>query len=339
MKRFLPWLIRLLFIFLAAGLLYWTWRNTDADVGSALRNCALPTMLLALALYGVAQVLGAWRWKTLLDVQGLHFSLWLALKLTLVGGFFSLIIPGAVTGDLIKIACATRKYPGCAPQLVLVDMIDRIIGLSGIFFAAAFATVCRLAQLFPMLREQDAWMLTLCIVAINAGCLGSIVLYLVFHTKPTWERWRWLQRCIHWWAAHLPKALTGIIAKMHDGLELYREHRGALLRALLISIVIHFTVSGTIFCIGRSLGEHGMAPSQYVLTTQLSNVTGLLPIAPGGIGLRDAVSAKLLQFFQAEPAQVCGDIPLINSLIIVFWGLTGALAYALTPSISGARKQ
>ncbi len=338
MKRLLPWLIRLLFILLAAGLLYWTWRNTDADVGNALRNCAVPTMLAALLLYGVAQLLGAWRWKTLLEVQGLHFSLWTALKLTLVGNFFSLIIPGSVTGDLIKIACATRKYPGCSPQLVLVDMIDRVIGLSGIFFAAALATICCIGQILPMLREQDAWMLALCIGAINAGCIGTILLYIIFHTKPHWERWRWLQSLIKFVEAHLPKALTALCIKMHDGMELYRAHRAALLRALLISIVIHLTVSGTIFCIGRSLGESGMTPSQYALTTQLSNVTGLLPIAPGGIGLRDAVSAKLLQFFHASPAQVCGDIPLINSLVIIFWGLTGALAYALTPAMSRSKQ-
>ncbi len=331
--RWLPLLIRAAFIALAAGLLYWTWRNTDADVLGALRNCAMPVMAAAVLLYGLAQVLGALRWKILLDVQGLRLGLWTALKLTLVGNFFSLIIPGSVTGDLIKIACAARKYPGKSPQLALVDMIDRIIGLSGIFFAAALATLLCLQELLLLFRSQDAWLPALCVAAINAGCLGTIMLYVIFQTKPCWSRWRpvqWLRQTL---SRRLPPAMASIAGRMHDGMELYRGHRLALLLALAISIAIHLTVSGTIFCIGRSLGESGMTPPQYILTTQLSNVTGLLPISPGGIGLRDAASARLLQFFQAAPAGVCGDIPLINSLVIVFWGLAGALSYAFSPSL------
>ena len=96
--------LRLVCLLLAGALLWFTARRTDADLLEALRTALRRPLALAILLYGFAQVLGAWRWKTLLDVQGLGLTLWDALRLTLVGNFFSLIIPGAVTGDILKLA-------------------------------------------------------------------------------------------------------------------------------------------------------------------------------------------------------------------------------------------
>ncbi len=323
---------RLLFLLLAAGLLCYTIRHTDADVLAALRDGARLPLVSALALYGLAQILGAWRWQTLLAVQGLHLTLWTALRLTLVGNFFSLIIPGSVTGDILKIAIASQRYPGKVTELTLVDLVDRVIGLAGIFFAAAVATML-CANLLPgIFAAKQSWIVALAILAINLGCLGTILLYLLWLTQPRWTTWNWVQRLQLALKRILPKAITRIARRMNDALGLYRKHQRALLTAMVISVVIHLTVSSTVFCLGRALHENQMRFGQYALTTQLANVTGILPITPGGIGLRDAVSAQLFEHFHAEPASVRGDIPLLNSLIIVFWGLAGALIYACSPS-------
>ena len=332
-RKAISFALRALFLLLAAGLLWHTIRHTDADVLAALRTGARRPLLAALLLYGAAQVLGAWRWQTLLAVQGFHFSLWTALRLTLVGSFFSLIIPGSVTGDILKIAIATQRYPGKATELTLVDLVDRVIGLSGIFFAAAVATALSAGLLAGLLRETNSWMFAMALVAINLGCLGTILLYLLWLAQPRWMAWSWVRRLLGFFQHTLPKALLTVVIRMDDALGLYRHRQGALLKTLLISVAIHLTVSTTVFCLGRALHEARMTYGQYALTTQLANVTGLLPVTPGGIGLRDAVSAALFERFGAEPASVRGDIPLLNSLIIVFWGLTGALIYALSPSL------
>ncbi|MBQ4479983.1 MAG: flippase-like domain-containing protein [Victivallales bacterium] len=334
MKKPLSITLRILFILLALWLLWKTARDTDANVLLALRDGAKFPLAAALLLYGFAQVLGAWRWKILLAVQGFHFSLWTALRLTLVGNFFSLIIPGAVTGDILKIAFATQKYPGKATELTLVDLIDRIIGLSGIFFAAAVATLLCCRLLPGIFSSEDSWMFAWAILAINLGCLGTLLLYVAWRLQNRWMAWRWLRSLIGFTRRHLPKALLKIATRMNAALGLYRDRQRALLKALLLSIVIHLTVSTTVFCLGRALRETQMSFGQYALTTQLANVTGLLPVTPGGIGLRDAVTTRLFQNFDAQPASVRGDIPLLNSLVIVFWGLLiGAIAYVSLPTL------
>lgn len=328
-------MVRVLFTALAAALLYWTWRRTDATLVQSLHQCAMPSMLAATALYGLAQLLGAWRWRTLMAVQQMRLGLWTALKLTLVGNFFSLLIPGAVTGDLVKIACTARDFPVRAPQITLVIMLDRVIGLCGIFFAAAIATILCLPGLLTALDDRSAWPLTLSLLVVNAGCLATVTAYGLFRLLP---RCRICTAFFRRMLEKLPASLSNPVGHMLQALALYRGNGRILLRTLLLSICIHLTAAGTVFCIGRSLGEVSMSLPQYTLVTQLSNVTGLIPATPGGIGLRDAVSARLLQFFQASPLRVCGVIPLVNSLVIIFWGLAGALCYAFTPTLNAPRQ-
>ena len=338
-RKAIAFALRLIFLLLAAGLLWFTARHTDADVLDALRTGARLPLAAALLCYGAAQVMGAWRWQPLLAVQGFHFSLWTALRLTLVGNFFSLIIPGSVTGDILKIAIASQRYPGKATELTLVDLVDRVIGLSGIFFAAAVATALCAGMLAGLFRETNSWVFAVALAAINLGCLGTILLYLLWLAQPRWMAWNWVRRLLGCFQRILPNALLRIARRMDEALALYRRHQGALLKTLLISVAIHLTVSTTVFCLGRALHEARMTYGQYALTTQLANVTGLLPVTPGGIGLRDTVSAQLFEHFHAEPASVRGNIPLLNSLIIVFWGLTGALIYVLSPSLKATVRE
>ena len=328
--------LRVIFLALAVGLLWYTVRHTDADVIAALRTGAKGPLVAALLIYGFAQVLGAWRWKILLSVQGFQLSLWTALRLTLTGNFFSLIIPGAVTGDILKIACATQKYPGKATELTLVALIDRIIGLSGIFFAAAVATVLCIKLLPGFFATKESWMFTIALIAINLGCLASLLLYAIWRFQERWMAWQWVQRLGGFLKRHSPTGIRNILQRMNAALALYRGRESVLLQALLVSVFIHLTVSTTVFCLGRALHEQQMTYGQYALTTQLANVTGLIPITPGGIGLRDAVTMQLFQHFGAEPSSVQGDIPLLNSLIIVFWGLMGALIYICSPSLKAS---
>ncbi len=332
-KRLVFLALRILCVLLAVALLWYTVRHTGADLKSALRDSVKGPLLAALLLYGFAQVLGAWRWRALLDVQGLRLDLWTALKLTLVGNFFSLLIPGSVTGDIIKIACASQRYPGRATEITLVDLVDRVIGLSGIFFAAAIATVAAFGPLRSLLAGDGHRAILLGVLAVNAGCLGSLSLYLLYITSGRWGKWRIVQAGARLWERAAPAALRRLAARMNAALALYRGHQGAIVKALVLSVAIHFTVSGTSLAIGRALHEQQMTAGQYILTTQLFNVTGLLPLFPGGLGLRDAVSMQLFEAFQANPPEVRGAIPLVYSLILVFWGLAGALIYALSPAL------
>jgi len=78
---------------------------------------------------------------------GVPFRLIDSLRLSFVGTFFNLVIPGAVGGDLVKAAYLARmNLP--RTQAIATLLIDRVVGLVGLFYLAAIArrSAVRLAR-------------------------------------------------------------------------------------------------------------------------------------------------------------------------------------------------
>ena len=67
-----------------------------------------------------------------------RFTLRAAILLGFIGNVFNLVIPGAVGGDLIKAAYLVRMHVK-KTQAIASMVIDRILGLLGLFILAAIA--------------------------------------------------------------------------------------------------------------------------------------------------------------------------------------------------------
>ena len=55
-------------------------------------------------------LIGAIRWRMLLECQEIDISLWEAVKLTLLGFFFCNFLPG-LTGDVVKVVYVSSHTP------------------------------------------------------------------------------------------------------------------------------------------------------------------------------------------------------------------------------------
>ena len=78
------------------------------------------------------------RWYLLVRVIDPRFTLRAAVLLGFIGNVFNLVIPGAVGGDLIKAAYLVRMHVK-KTQAIASMVIDRIIGLLGLFILATIA--------------------------------------------------------------------------------------------------------------------------------------------------------------------------------------------------------
>lgn len=328
-RRVLGWVLRLGGIALAALLLYLTISRTDADLSGVLRSASPWPLLIALALLGATHFLGAYRWIALLRVQGVHIGYGLSLKLTIVGHFFCSVVPGAASGDLLKMGYVLKYSQGRGTEAVLSIIIDRILGLAGLIVIGTAASTYMLVRHRALVFAQP--LLALTIVIIFAGAVGLAVLYAVLLFRAQLMRWRPCAALTGWAARRLPTAIVAIFSKLATGLDLYRAQPIALLNALGISVVVHFILGVALFCIGRACLEEHMAFIHYLLSTQISNVSALIPLTPGGIGMRDAVTAALFTAFDATPANIVGSIPVINSLLTLCWAAVGAAILTLSP--------
>ena len=98
-------LVKILF---AGAILYWLVSQDKLDfrlVGKSFQNPVLWfTCFIILALQNVV---GAIRWRLILKTKNVEFSLLEIVRIQWIGQFFSVVLPGAVTGDLVKIGYIT----------------------------------------------------------------------------------------------------------------------------------------------------------------------------------------------------------------------------------------
>src|SRR5438067_4237931 len=93
-------------------------------------------MALAGLLLTASLLISFVRWHLLVRAQDLPFALPNALRLGLVGFFFSTFLPGSVGGDIVKAAALARQQSRRTVAVATVIM-DRVIALWGLFWFMA----------------------------------------------------------------------------------------------------------------------------------------------------------------------------------------------------------
>ena len=327
-KNIVSCCVKVLGVVLAVWLLRHTIECTDGDFIASLKTASVPFLISAIVCYGVVNLITAWRWGQLLDVQGIHLTFWELFRLNMIGVFFSNVIPGSVSGDVVKFAYVVGKAPHRKTECALSMLVDRLIGLSAMLLVAAISAV------FAGIAYPDiVWgnhlvctsvIVVFCLIAIDILLIVGIVL------RKQIFRIAVLRRGVRLIGRHSPKSLKAFIMKLVHAVDLYKDNPKSCLYVLLASMGVHLLLAVQNCLIGKAFHEHVMTPLQYVITTQLGNITGVLPLTPGGIGLRDTMTAKLFAFFGAEPADVLGLIPVCYSIDMVLWGLFGAALLVFT---------
>ncbi len=341
MKKVLGWLLRLLGIGIAIALLCWTVSFTGANPREALKGADPWLLLAALGCIGVTHLIGGYRWGRLLAVQGVHMGVFLLFQLTLAGSFFSQLIPGSVSGDVLKLAIVARRHQGKGTAVVMSCMIDRIAGVSGLFLVASLC-----GGLFwishPEVVAGEAVLRTALVLVLCGGAafIGALFV-MVYHGRLL--AIGWLGRLVGWLGKHCPRMVTGLVAKLCAAADAYRCHKRTLLVVLVLSMVIHFLLGVCVFCIGRSLGENRQSFGAYILSMQVGNAVTLVPATPGGLGMRESVTAAMLMAFDREAKGdandegdgasdgLAGSIPVVYALCTVAWALLGAVALGTLP--------
>src|SRR5690606_27021291 len=98
-----------------------TWRPGLPRVFLDVRPAGLA---LALALLVTGVFLGVTRWWRLLRIAGCGTSWLAAARLTYLGLFFNLVLPGLTGGDLVKAGMAVRDHPHARADALVSVVVD-----------------------------------------------------------------------------------------------------------------------------------------------------------------------------------------------------------------------
>ena len=313
---------------LAVFLIWATLRSAKGDLLTDLRQANYPLLALAVLLNGLALLITVIRWDYLLRVQGVCLRFWELARLTMIGVFFNLAIPGAVSGDLVKMAYIARQVPGKKAECILTIVVDRIVGVLGLFCVASVLLVLNLPFLLALPAEQR--LLQVATFTVGLGSAAGIVGVLLIEFRERLFRHPWIARLANWCGYRLPAKLTAMIQRLTVALELYRRRRLAVFGAFLLAVGVHSCIALDVFMIGRALGEKLLSLREYFLATQVANAVAAIPLTPAGVGSRDFVIKSFLNAMDATAGK-SATVPVTLTLIILFWGLVGALVFISAP--------
>ncbi|MFA6134315.1 MAG: lysylphosphatidylglycerol synthase transmembrane domain-containing protein [Phycisphaerae bacterium] len=288
---------------------------------SSLKDIRIESLVAASVLYGLLQVILAYRWRLLLKVAQVAIPFWEAMRLTFLGAFFSIVVPGTVGGDLVKAYYVGKHTPNKAAALMSIIM-DRVLGLTEL---TLLATAMLLAVRLGGLVAPDQLRLpTLMVLAVIAGLIGAFVFLL----SPRFRRLLHLGRLYQ----HLPFAHH--IRSLGEVTHLYRRNPGAMVAAVLVTFLAHVCWIGSIALLGWGL--HLPTPwYSFFLYIPLIYIIGAVPLTPGGLGLVEKFYLVFLVTADCTPSMVLA-LALLVRLLPLLWSLPGAVVAVTGPRLPKA---
>jgi len=240
---------------------------------SAWKLSALAFGLLFLVLTLVSQ-----RLRILLAAQGFHLPLGAAIRLTLIGGFFSAFLPGSSGGDLARMYLAARPHPGHGTEITTVLIVDRVVGALSLLSLPVLA-VLAIAPSGASLPAMVEGLLVLTVLGLLAvpAVIAAASMPALRHVAL-----RGLRRV----------RLDEHAERFLDTVAAFRRKKRALLTAFSVALVTQGVLVASILILARATG--GTAFNGWlVFVVPFGMLANALPITPGGLGVGEAAFAGL----------------------------------------------
>lgn len=304
------------------------WRPKPGSAGPGLADAlAGPTNWLPLVLAGVCAAIGLqltiFRWWGLARALDIPLPPREALRLGLLGYFFNTLLPGAVGGDLVKVAAMVRSQERRTAAVASI-LFDRVIGLVGIVVLVVIVGGFFWVTGNPVLNEQPAL-----VRILRSSCILAAVAVAV------WMPIGWLPdeaaSRIDQTLRRIPKA-GGIGAELWRAVWTYRRQTRATLLALVLSLVNHvFGVLGFHFAAQVFAPASADLPalSEHFLLVPVGLVVKAFFPSPGGAGGGELIYGTMYGWTgRSESLGVLGSL----AVLVLAW-LLGVVAYLVAMTI------
>ena len=281
-------------ILIGVGLLYFLY--TRLENPQALWQQILGAHKLKLGIastfYAGAVFVSALKWFVLLRARGVEAPFRAVVAYQWVGEFFNYALPTGVGGDLLRgygLARDTRRRADAAVSVI----IDRFVGLTTFVVAAAVASwvIQRYgsqADGSPFSPEHLSYLGFLSTAAALVAVLLLSILAVMLSRR--------LKRFFEGILARLPLAqrTLPIYRTLADAFNAYHDRYGAIGLSALGSLAILFLSSLAIWFIAEAIQPGSIKFLSIFAMNPIVAFVLLVPLAPGGAGLRQGAFVVLL---------------------------------------------
>jgi glycosyltransferase 2 family protein len=293
---------------LSGALLWYLLSRLDrGELLSAMNDVHVGGWLLAVLVYLVSQIVSAVRWATLARPIGFRLG-WLRFQqLYFEGMFFSLCLPSAIGGDVVK---ALRLGSGGRGRILAACTVlaDRLAGMAAVLLIG----LTGLAQLSYGLSAAQTAGVGLTLAAITLA--GTRLVFAV----------------LNWPSGRIPEHHP--IAHLVDRLLPYYHHPYVFWSGIGWSMIVQGLNVLTVMLLGGALGLD--LPAQaYCIAVPFVALATALPISFNGIGVRELLMAEILSFYYGVPDALGAALGFLWLSVTIATGLIGGLVYLLGPPL------
>lgn len=310
-------ILNLLKISVAAGLILWLVRNGKLDMGFV-KDIFLqdPIRVFSAVVFIILdQFIVALRLRLILMTKAKEVISYIKLILiNWIGLFFNSVLPGAVTGDLVKIFYIRDLDETLDKKFIFLGVfMDRLIGLIGLITVGSFFSLLNYNDLVALAPEVQQVVHTnlLMMLAIIIG----LTLFLFFHEVPIKIM------------AKLKKFsfLNKIVSILEAIWNTFVAFKAKLLPLFLYSLAIQFIGVVIFWYLVHPFAEGAeLTFAKTAALMPIGFISIAIPIAPAGLGVGHTVFDTLLGFYQ-----VTNGANLFNLYFIIMMiaNLTGSVPY------------
>lgn len=310
--RYLKTFLKLAFV---AGLLYFLGKKGLISIDATQRAFSHGQQLAtAFGVMGSMIFIGVLRWQLLLKAQGIRLPYRRIFELAMVGNFFNIALPGAVSGDFVKAFYIAREIEGKRARAFGSILFDRVAGLSALVLVSATALGLGAQSLWdtPLFRG------TKLLLAGAAACVIGFYAYL-FLVR---ERHDPLLKLFQVAEARFEK--LGSLTRIYESLRHYHDHRATVLQVLGLSMVIHCLIGYGMINLAAAFDEGHLPFLALYVAFPLGLLVTAIPVLPAGVGTGHAAFAYL---FGLIGSQRGADVFSLYALFQLFTGGIGGLFY------------
>jgi len=309
MKRYLSLGIKAI---VSIALIWYLLSNTPFTEILASLTSAQPFWLVAaFVLLYVGKALTTYRWRAILDAQGIQVPFFRLMASIFVGQFFNSLLPTTVGGDASR-AYDVAAYSKESATSVTSVVLDRLIGVFALSLLAFFALLIG----YQMGEDISFFIFPVTIVFLI--CTASLVLIfnIAFVSKVNAALKRY----------HLIKLATQIEIASLSLRELSKQ-KGVLFLAFLVSLALQINVVIYYYLISVSL-DIDISLIYYFMIVTIALVVLLLPFSINGIGVREGIFVYLLGGFGVA-SQDAIAFSWISFGLMIPQGITGGIILAV----------
>lgn len=276
------------------------------EIGAAMQQITLPSMVLVIVVLTLDRVLMTYKWGLLLRLQGLPLPLWRGVQVYCAAMIWGMFLPATVGADAVR-AVSTARMGLPLGEVAASIVIERMLG----FLSALVLALCSLTLLSRLgaLEERFAPLWWIALALLTAALLAFSVSFSQRAYQLIHERL--LRRFRE----------TALMARLRRFHETYRAYRG------------HKTGMAVFF--GLSFGEQLLPILQsWLIAVGMGIDVGLLyvagavplalliariPVSIDGLGVYDGVFIVLMALAGVSPAESVAIALIGRILQIIAW--------------------